>query len=123
MKNDIFEYWTKSGKTFSESMKVLTEINTKAFTKLTEQQQALVTNLSEVCTHQIQLATESKGHAELLSGQAELAAQQREKLLAIVSDTASVLEAARAELTAWVEKGFEAVTQPLSKVAGAKQAA
>ncbi len=123
MKNDIFEYWTKSGNTLSESMKALTEINTKAFTKLTEQQQALVTNLSEVWAHQIQLATESKGHAELLSGQAELAAKQREKLLAIVSDTARVLEAARAELTAWVEKGFEAVTQPLSKVAGTKQAA
>ncbi|MGH8533170.1 MAG: phasin family protein [Gammaproteobacteria bacterium] len=123
MKSEIFEYWTKSGNIFSKSMKALIEINTKAFTNLTEQQQALVTNLSEVCAHQIQLATESKGYAELLSGQAELAAEQREKLLAIVSDTASVLKAARAELTVWVEKGFEAALQPLGKVAGAKQAA
>ncbi|MGH8469161.1 MAG: phasin family protein [Gammaproteobacteria bacterium] len=123
MKIEIFEYWTQSANTFSKSMKALTEINTKAFTNLTEQQQALVTNLNEVCAHQIQLATESTGYAELLSGQAELAAEQREKLLAIVSDTASVLKAARAELTAWVEKGFEAALQPLGKVAGAKQAA
>ncbi|MGH8659741.1 MAG: phasin family protein [Gammaproteobacteria bacterium] len=123
MKNEIFEYWTKSGNTLSESMKTLTEINTKAFTKLTEQQQALVTNLSEVWAHQIQLATESRGYAELLSGQAKQAAEQREKLLAIVSGTASVLKAARAELTAWMEKGFEAVTPPLIKVAGVKQAA
>lgn len=122
MKNEIFD-WTKSGNTLSESMKELTEINTKAFTKLTEQQQSLVTNLSEVWAHQIQLATESKGYPELLSGQAKLATEQREKLSAIVSDTARVLEAARAELTAWVAKGFEAVTQPLSKVAGEKQAA
>ncbi|MGH8538587.1 MAG: hypothetical protein ACREXM_19620, partial [Gammaproteobacteria bacterium] len=86
-------------------------------------QQALVTNLSEVCAHQIQLATESKGYADLLSGQAKLAAEQREKLPAIVSGTASVLQAAGAELTAWMEKGFEAALQPLGKVAGAKQAA
>jgi Phasin protein len=121
MKNETFEYWTKSGNIFSESMKVLTELNTKVFTKLTEQQQALVANLSEACTHQVHLATDSKGYAELLSGQAKLAAGQPEKLLAIARATASILEAARAELTVWVEKGFEAALQPLGKVAGAKQ--
>jgi hypothetical protein len=41
MKNETFPYWTKSGNTLYESTQALTEINTKAFTQLTEQQQAL----------------------------------------------------------------------------------
>lgn len=95
MENQLFEYWTTSGSAFSESMRALTDINTKTLRKVGEQQQALAHTFMEAWNRQIQLATDVKGYPDLLSAQTKLATEQLNQYFAIARDTASVLEAGK----------------------------
>jgi len=120
MENQLFEYWTTSGSAFSESMRALTDINTKTLTKVGEQQQALTHTFMEAWNRQIQLATDVKAYPDLLSAQTKLATEQWNKYFAIARDTASVFEAGKVELTAWVEKNVQPANQPASEGSSAK---
>lgn len=120
MENQPFEYWTKSGSAFSESMQVLTDINTKTLRNLSEQQQALAHTFMEAWNRQIQLVTDVKGYPDLLSTQTKLATEQWNKCFAIARDTANVLEAGKVELTAWVEKNVQPANQPVNEGSSSK---
>jgi hypothetical protein len=120
MENQLFEYWTTSGSAFSESMRALTDINTKTLRKVGEQQQALAHTFMEAWNRQIQLATDVKGYPDLLSAQTKLATEQLNQYFAIARDTASVLEAGKVELTVWVEKNVQPANQPVSDGSSAK---
>jgi hypothetical protein len=120
MENQLFEYWTKSASAFSESMQVLTDINTKTLRKVSEQQQALANTFMDAWNRQIQLATDVKGYPDLLSAQTKLATEQWNKCFAIARDAASVFEAGNVEITAWVEKNAQTANQPVSEGFSAK---
>jgi hypothetical protein len=120
MQNQLFEYWTTSGSAFSESMRALTDINTKTLRKVGEQQQALAHTFMEAWNRQIQLATDVKGYPDLLSAQTKLATEQWNKYFAIARDTASVFEAGKVEFTVWVAKNVQPANQPVSDGSSAK---
>lgn len=123
MQKDLFEQWNTFGKSAYESFKVLAEINTSVFEKLTEQQLEALNVYMETGAKQVSLLGESKGYQDLLSSQASLANEANEKLLSVARNVAGILNDSKNEITSWVEKGIETAVTPVTKPATTKKAA
>ncbi len=117
MQNDLMQEWNKLGKTTSDSLKELGNINAKLIERLTEQQLALMNASVEGSAKQATLVTEAKAVQDVLSGQADLSADYSKQVLAIARKTADILNQSREEITAWVEKGVETATREATKKA------
>ncbi len=102
--------------------KEVAAINTRVVDKLVSQQLGLVTEAVQGGVKQLELLREPKGVKEYVSAQAELAREGAEKVLAATRETVAVVNAARDELNALVEKGAEAVTASVKQAAAKKVA-
>ncbi len=124
MATDILSEMTTLGNSAYDSLKELAEINTKTAEKLSVQQLEILDSCLEAGTKQFMLATEAKGVKEVLSGQADLATEYNEKVLAFAKNTTAILTESKEELTAWLEKGVETAVSAnaASKPAPAKKA-
>ncbi|MCI0401719.1 MAG: phasin family protein [Gammaproteobacteria bacterium] len=107
MQNELIQEWSKLGKTTSEALKELGDINAKLIERLTEQQLALINATVEGSAKQTRLLTEAKGIQDVISGQANLTADYSQKVFAIARRTADLLNQSRQDITAWVEKGMK----------------
>ena len=102
--------------------KEVAAINTRVVDKLIAQQLGLVTEAVQGGVKQIELLREPKGVKEYVSAQADLAREGAEKVLAATRETVAVVNAARDELNALVEKGAEAVGASVKQAAAKKVA-
>ncbi len=102
--------------------KEVAAINTRVVDKLVAQQLGLVTEAVQGGVKQLELLREPKGIKEYVSAQAELAREGAEKVLAATRETVAVVNSARDELNALVEKGVEAVGVSVKQAAAKKVA-
>lgn len=102
--------------------KEVAAINTRVMDKLVTQQLGLVTEAVQGGVKQLELLREPKGMKEYVSAQAELAREGAEKVLAATRETVAVVNSARDELNALVEKGVEAVGASVKQAAAKKVA-
>lgn len=102
--------------------KEVAAINTRVVDKLVTQQLGLVTEAVQGGVKQLELLREPKGVKEYVSAQAELAREGAEKVLAATRETVAVVNAARDELNALVEKGAEAVGASVKQATAKKVA-
>jgi phasin family protein len=102
--------------------KEVAAINTRVVDKLVTQQLGLVTEAVQGGVKQLELLREPKGVKEYVSAQAELAREGAEKVLAATRETVTVVNSARDELNALVEKGVEAVGASVKQAAAKKVA-
>ena len=123
MSKEFVESWSKYSTASFGAAKELTDIYTKAFTKLGEKQLAIFDSLLDAGVKQCKLYAEPKGYKDLFSAQAKLMADESEKLLTIVRESAALAEVTKDELTAWLEKNTAVVMEPINKVFPIKKAA
>ena len=102
--------------------KEVAAINARVMDKLVTQQLGLVTEAVQGGVKQLELLREPKGIKEYVSAQAELAREGAEKVLAATRETVAVVNGARDELNALVEKGVEAVGASVKQAAAKKVA-
>ena len=105
-----------------EAAKQLADINMRTSEKLMQKQLELFGLYLQANADQMDLLTKAKGFQELYAGQAELARGFAEKVMASARESAEVATGARDEVTAWMEKGAEAVAANLKEVTTPKAA-
>jgi phasin family protein len=93
-----------------EAARTVGEINKRAVDRIVQQQLALVGQALESGVRQLKLLQEPKGYQQYFAGQAELAKEGTEKVLAATRETLGALAAARDELNTLVEQGVKDAT-------------
>ena len=119
MQNEILDQWAMVSRQALESMKELGQINERILTRMTEQQQQILSACLEATSLELQMMGGAKDPKDLLAKQAEVVSQYSNKFVDIVRSTNDLLADCRSELSAWMEKGVAAASVP-PKVAKTK---
>jgi hypothetical protein len=112
MQTELLDQWAMVSRQALESMKELGQINERILTRMTEQQQQILSACLEATSLELQMMGGIKDPKDLLAKQAELVSQYESKFVDIVRSTNDLLADYRSELSAWVEKGVAAAKAP-----------
>ena len=103
MNTAMYENLNKLGKGSYDTMKGLYMMQSKLTEQMLEQQMALMSLGIEFFTRQMQLASEAKGHKEILNGQIDITTEITNKVQGIARNTVDIFNESRDELNALVE--------------------
>ncbi len=117
MTNDFIKQITEMNKTAADSVKALTDINTKAVKTLSEKQLEIFNIVFNASSQQVALASEAKDASKLIEAQTKLAKTTSEKVVAVANTTQAVAETYKTELTSWVESGVKTAQTAAKKAA------
>ncbi len=121
---NVVDVVNKVNATAVEAARTVGEINKCAVDRIMQQQLALVGQALESGVRQLKLLQESKGYQQYFAGQAELAQEGTEKVLAATRATLGALAVARDEFNTLVEQGAkDATAQAKEAIAPAKKTA
>jgi len=117
MTNDYIKQITEMNKTAADSVKALTDINTKAAKAMFEKQSEIFNSVLEAGQTQVSLISEAKDAAKLVAAQTKVAKETGEKVVAIANSTQAIAESYKTELTGWVEAGIKTAQAAVKKAA------
>jgi phasin family protein len=109
--NELLKKWTEMNKSAMDAIKELGEINTTAMTRLTQRQMDMISLYMESGAKQLEMLSGAKNVQDLAAVQSKLFTEMNEKLLENARQTVEVLVDVKAELSAWVEKGMQNVSE------------
>ncbi len=110
MQKEILEQWNKTSTDTYNAIQELSGITGKIAEKITQQQFNLASVYMDAGVKSINIASESKGYKDLMTGQAALVSDLNDKALSFARSTTSILSESKDELSAWSDKGLQAVT-------------
>ena len=126
MPPEILDQWTKLTRTALDALKELTELNTKAFERASEQQFELAHASLEASAKTAQLVSEPRSYKDYVSGQTALASEYGDRVLKIVRRSNEIAAELRDEYAAWIDGKFREVARTsgpvVSSAAGKKVA-
>lgn len=111
------EIMNRFGESILSTTKQIAEINVKAGEKLLEQQAELANQLVSATTRGIDLAAKTKSYQELLAGQAQIAQEYGQQVLAGYRRAADVLNEAGKAVAATVDQASRVAREDLAKSA------
>jgi phasin family protein len=109
----------KMGESAFETSRRLAEINQAALEKLMAQQMELVDAWVEAGVKNLELMAKAKGYQEVVSGQAELAREYGQKVLAGCKSGSEVLSEARDSATKLVDDAVKSAGENVKHAASA----
>ena len=120
---NVVDVVNKVNTTAVEAAKAVGGINKRAVDRIVQQQLALVGQALETGVRQLKLLQESKGYQQYFAGQAELAQEGTEKILAAIRETLGALAATRDELNTLVAQGVKDATAQVKEAVAPVQPA
>ena len=99
-----------------ENLNKLAELNMKVLEKITSRQMEAMNFMMEQSKRQMKLATEAKGFEEFIKGQAELAKEASERLLAESKASMQIATEVREDYRAFVQEGMSKISEGVRKV-------
>ena len=120
---NVVDVVNKVNATAVEAARTVGEINKCAVDRIMQQQLALVGQALESGVGQLKLLQESKGYQQYFAGQAELAQEGTEKVLAAIRETLGALAATRGELNTLVAQGVKDATAQVKEAVAPVQPA
>jgi phasin family protein len=121
MSNELIKQWTELNKNAIEAIKELGEINTSTMTRLTQRQMEMVNLYMEGGAKQLQALHDVKGMPDIVATQTQVITEVNEKLMENARQTMEIFADAKAQLSAWAEKGLENTTALFSKSTAVKK--
>lgn len=103
MQNEVFTQWNAFAAQAIDKAKSLEEINSKAASQLAEKNIELMTSWWGAGVKQLDLVSKSKGYADILEGQAQLAQEWNNTFQSAVKDSTEILSSCREQLVEWFE--------------------
>ncbi|HEX5386341.1 MAG TPA: phasin family protein [Gemmatimonadales bacterium] len=107
MQNELIDQWTKFANAALDAVRQLSDINSRAFKGLAEQQLEAFEVSVQTVTRGLQIAAAPKSYSEVSANQAALANEYGQKLVGIARKSNELLTDAQHEYTGWVEKGVQ----------------
>ena len=99
-----------------ENLNKLAELNMKILEKITSRQMEAMNFMMEQSKRQMKLASEAKGFDEFLKGQAELAKETSERMLAESKASMQIATEVREDYRAFVQQGMSLLSEQVRKV-------
>lgn len=126
MQKEFFKSLETVNKSALESVRRFAQLQGKMLERFNARQIEMLTDYLNVGVRQMEMLSEVKDVQQAVAAQSKLAAAAGETFVAHAKKNAEMLDAAKAELTAWFEEGVkQVVDNPLLKQAAvtAKKAA
>lgn len=120
MQKEFFKGLESVNKSALESVRRLTQLQGKMLERFNARQMEMLTDYLNVGVQQIEMLSEIKDVQQAVAAQSKLAATAGETFVAHAKKNAEMLDAAKADLSAWFEEGMkQVVDNPLLKQAAA----
>lgn len=111
------EAFNRMGETFLETTKHIAEINVKAGERLLEQQAELASQWVNAAQRNVDLAAKAIGYQELFAGQAQIAQEYGQQVLAGYRRAAEVVSDASKQVAQAVEQAARSTTEDVKQTA------
>lgn len=121
--NEMFETFTQANQSMFDTVRKVNEINLKTMEKLMSQQLDLTTATVDVSMKHFELVSKANGYQELLNGQAGLARDYSQTLVASYKKGHDVLNEARESMTKLMDESVKSAEETVKQATSIKKAA